>query len=211
MDGNNRKTIDTKIVVIGQAGVGKTSLVTQYIRKSFNQHTTTTIGAAFTQAWVDVDKDYRIGFQIWDTAGQERFRAMLPIYYRKAVAAILVYDMTDPSTFEKLDDWIQELQQRAQGDIILTIAANKSDLAPTAAEVVPMDVAKEYAARHNATLHETSSKTGKGIEPMFVDLAHAVLERYKQQELGGKAGQNTSSETVNVTPANNTQQSSGCC
>ena len=101
--------------------------------------------------------------------------AQLPMYYRNAHAAILVYDVTDPSTIDKLPDWVAELQQRGSPDIILTIASNKADLAATSPNPVNPEEAARYARSINASLFETSAKTGNGIEALFQDLVRPSL------------------------------------
>jgi small GTP-binding protein len=178
-----RRVLDKKIVILGHTGVGKTCLVNTYSRGYFTGNTTTTIGAAYIHKVVDVDKQHRMSLQIWDTAGQERFHSMLPMYYRNAHGAILVYDVTDPASMEKLSGWITELHNKASPDLILSIAANKSDLVqdPSLA-CVPPEEAERFAAAHNATLFHTSAKTGKGIEALFTDLAQKVLEAHLNGE-----------------------------
>jgi small GTP-binding protein len=101
-------------------GVGKTSLVNQYVRGQFEVNTVATIGAAFMKKDVVVN-GWNIMLQIWDTAGQERFRSMAPMYYRGAHAAILVFDVSQPDTLDKVEGWISELQGHASEDILIVV------------------------------------------------------------------------------------------
>lgn len=204
-DLDGRKVIENKVVILGHTGVGKTSLVNQYVRGTYQGNTTTTIGAAYTQKFIDLN-NYRISLQIWDTAGQERFRSMLPMYYRNAQAAILVYDVTDPTTMEKLPEWVYELQQRGSQDIILTIASNKADLAGTSPQSVAPEVAQAYAKEIGATMFETSAKTGKGIESLFNDLAQKLLQRHLATEQQKNQAPNN---VVNLNAQ--AQPRTGCC
>ncbi len=203
---SGRTVIENKVVVLGHSGVGKTSLVNQYVRGTFQGNTTTTIGAAYTQKFIDID-NHRISLQIWDTAGQERFRSMLPMYYRNAQAAILVFDVTDPSTMDRLPDWVSELQSRGLPDIILTIASNKADVASAAPVSVSPDDAQRYANSIGASLFETSAKTGKGIEDLFNDLAQKLLDKHLASQSTER--DNTSGGGVSLT--DNSGQSGGRC
>jgi len=144
-----------KIVLLGDVGVVKSSLVLQFVANTFNPYAEPTIGASFMTKHLFIDK-YKVKLQIWDTAGQERFRSMTPLYYRGAQAAILVYDITSQSSFEKVQDWVSELQQNVKTEIVFAIAANKCDLADD--QKVSWAKAKEYAKSIGAIIEETSAK-----------------------------------------------------
>jgi len=179
------KVLETKIVILGHTGVGKTSMVNKYVRGTSGT-TTATIGAAFMKKDV-VLNGYKIVLQIWDTAGQERFRSMAPMYYRGAHAAILVFDVTSQETLDKVGGWVEELQDNAGEDIVLVMAANKCDLLQSAGgSGVQMKEAAEYAKSINAALFETSAVTGKGIEALFAHVSQSLLKnehiKEKQRE-----------------------------
>ncbi|KHG09338.1 Ras-related RABF2b -like protein [Gossypium arboreum] len=106
------KTINAKIVLLGDVGTGKSSLVLRFVRGQFVEFQESTIGAAFFSQTLAVD-DATVKFEIWDTAGQERYHSLAPMYYRGAAAAIIVYDITNLASFERAKRWIEELQ--AQG------------------------------------------------------------------------------------------------
>ena len=105
----------------------------------------------------------KITLQIWDTAGQERFRSMAPLYYRGAVAAILVFSITDEASFAKLQEWVRELQSNVEEPLVLAIACNKADMA--AQRTVSYDTASQYAASIGALIFETSAKSDTGAAP----------------------------------------------
>lgn len=115
------------VVLIGDSGVGKTNLLSRFTRNEFNPDSKSTIGVEFAARTVKLDKR-SIKAQIWDTAGQERYRAITSSYYRGAVGALLVYDITSPTTFENVDRWLTELRQHADPDIVVLLVGNKSDL-----------------------------------------------------------------------------------
>ncbi|CAE6419495.1 unnamed protein product [Rhizoctonia solani] len=137
---NSQPSLDAKVVIMGSAGVGKTSLVTRYVEGRFGQ-TTTTTGAFFYSKKAVVDGT-KVRLQIWDTAGQERFRSMAPMYYRGASAAILVYDITSASSFEDVKLWIDELKRNCDPDLLIYIVGAKADLAAQGQRIVTSDRAR---------------------------------------------------------------------
>ena len=116
-----------KVVLIGDTGVGKTNLLSRYTRNEFDAESKTTIGVEFSTRNM-VIKGKTIRAQIWDTAGQERYRAITSVYYRQAVGALVVYDITKKPTFENLEKWLKELRQHADPNVCVMIVGNKTDL-----------------------------------------------------------------------------------
>ncbi|EJD53926.1 ras-domain-containing protein [Auricularia subglabra TFB-10046 SS5] len=126
---NGQAGIDAKVVVMGNTGVGKTSIVHRYTENKFTPtSTTSTTGALFVTKKVVVN-GFKVRLQLWDTAGQERFRSMAPMYYRNAHAALVVYDITDTKTFDDVRGWLEELKKNCTGDLIIYIVGSKADLA----------------------------------------------------------------------------------
>jgi small GTP-binding protein len=155
---------DYKVVILGASGVGKTCLGLRFVKDQFVNYTASTIGASFLVKEL-VFNNTKMTMQIWDTAGQERFRSMAPLYYRGAVAAILVFSITDESSFDKLKEWVRELQVNHPADepLVLAIACNKADLAEQ--RVVSWDTASQYAESIGALIYETSAKSNTGVLP----------------------------------------------
>lgn len=148
--------------------MGKSSLVGRFVHGSFNPNLTTTLGASFMAKTIVVDNiTYR--FQIWDTAGQERYRSLLPMYYRNAAAAIVVYDITEERTFGVLKTWINELQRHGPDGIVLAIAGNKSDLEEK--RMVRRHEGEEVAEHNTALFIETSALTASNVEELFVEIS----------------------------------------
>tara|TARA_B100000768_G_C11027436_1_gene268664 strand:- start:29 stop:622 length:594 start_codon:yes stop_codon:yes gene_type:complete len=150
---------DAKLVILGASGVGKTCLGLRFVKDQFVAYTASTIGASFLVKEVSIGNE-KITLQIWDTAGQERFRSMAPLYYRGAVAAILVFSITDEASFAKLQEWVRELQSNVEEPLVLAIACNKADM--TAQRTVSYDTASQYAASIGALIFETSAKSDTG-------------------------------------------------
>ena len=116
-----------KVVLIGDSGVGKSNLLTRFTTNEFNLESKTTIGVEFSTKTLKV-KDKTIKAQIWDTAGQERYRAITSAYYRGAVGALLVYDISKSYTFNSVERWLKELREHADANIVIMLVGNKSDL-----------------------------------------------------------------------------------
>ncbi|GMF02531.1 unnamed protein product [Ambrosiozyma monospora] len=124
---SHTKQTSVKLVLLGEAAVGKSSLVLRFVSNDFQENKEPTIGAAFlTQRCTIGSKT--IKFEIWDTAGQERFANLAPLYYRNAQAALVVYDITKPASFIKARRWVNELRENANKNIIIALVANKYDL-----------------------------------------------------------------------------------
>ncbi|CAA9997959.1 unnamed protein product [Nesidiocoris tenuis] len=122
-----------------------------------------------------------INLAIWDTAGQERFHALGPIYYRMSNGAILVYDITDEDSFQKVKNWVKELKKMLGSEICLSIAGNKVDLEKE--RNVPVEVAEEYARSVGAVHFHTSAKLNVSIEELFLELTQRMMERAQQLEM----------------------------
>uniref|UniRef100_A0A1X7TWI2 Uncharacterized protein n=1 Tax=Amphimedon queenslandica TaxID=400682 RepID=A0A1X7TWI2_AMPQE len=124
--------------------------------------------ASFMSKSLTVDNS-TIKFQIWDTAGQERYRSLLPMYYRNAAAAIVVYDITNEGSFTVLQDWIAELHRLDPPNIVLAIAGNKCDLEDK--REIPAEQGQTYASEVNAIFAETSALTARNVEEMFIEIS----------------------------------------
>eukprot|EP01136_Pigoraptor_vietnamica_P000596 Opistho-1_new@26100 len=165
-------SLEAKVVVLGAQGVGKTSLVVRFVKGSYSNDITSTIGASFMTKKMTTDH-CKVRLQIWDTAGQERFRSMAPMYYRGANAALLVYDITSEPSFEDMKSWVLELRKSVESDVVLCVVGNKADLED--ARRVPTAVARKYAEEIGALFCETSAKSDNGVEPMFTEVARKLM------------------------------------
>ena len=118
-----------KIVIIGEAGVGKTHLLSKYIKGTLPKNPTSTIGVEFATRTVPLPSGGTVKAQIWDTAGQERYRAITCAHYRRSIGALLVYDITNRMSFDSIEDkWRKELLENGDENIVLLLVGNKSDL-----------------------------------------------------------------------------------
>ena len=116
-----------KVVLIGDSGVGKSNLLSRFTKNEFNLESKTTIGVEFATKTIETEGKI-VKAQIWDTAGQERYRAITSAYYRGAVGALLVFDITKDLTFQSVERWLQELRDHADQNIVIMLVGNKTDL-----------------------------------------------------------------------------------
>jgi small GTP-binding protein len=119
------RTRECKVVLLGDTGVGKSSLAQRYVTNTFKPYSESTIGASFMSKMILVD-GAPCKCQIWDTAGQEKYHSLAPMYYRGAAAAILVFDITKPASLDKLKAWVRELQTQGPERLALAIAGNRA-------------------------------------------------------------------------------------
>ncbi|KAI9314263.1 ras family-domain-containing protein [Dichotomocladium elegans] len=179
------KAINVKLVLLGESGVGKSSLVHRFVNRDYEANREPTIGAAFLTQRCNLE-DRSIKFEIWDTAGQERFHSLAPMYYRNAQAAIIVYDIAKASTLDKAKSWVKELQRQANSGIVIALAGNKLDLVESEGESegnnegdenerqVLEEDARAYAEEAGLVFMETSAKTSKNVDVLFTEIAKKI-------------------------------------
>lgn len=155
------------VVLIGDSGVGKSNLLSRFTRNEFNLDSKSTIGVEFATRSIQVDSK-TIKAQIWDTAGQERYRAITSAYYRGAVGALLVYDISKHQTYENVTRWLKELRDHADSNIVIMLVGNKSDLKHLRA--VPTEEAKQFASENNLSFIETSALDASNVEMAFQNI-----------------------------------------
>ncbi|MCL7049797.1 hypothetical protein MKW94_008835 [Papaver nudicaule] len=156
-----------KVVLIGDSAVGKSQLLARFARNEFSLDSKATIGVEFQTRTLTIDHK-TVKAQIWDTAGQERYRAVTSAYYRGAVGAMLVYDMTKRQSFDHVARWLEELRGHADKNIVIMLIGNKSDLGTL--RVVSTEDAKEFAQRENLFFMETSALESTNVETAFLTI-----------------------------------------
>eukprot|EP01025_Chloroclados_australasicus_P060806 TRINITY_DN7864_c0_g1_i1.p1 TRINITY_DN7864_c0_g1~~TRINITY_DN7864_c0_g1_i1.p1 ORF type:complete len:201 (-),score=27.73 TRINITY_DN7864_c0_g1_i1:652-1254(-) len=193
-----------KLVLLGEMGSGKSSIAIRYVKGQFNEYQESTIGAAFMTKSV---AELKIKFEIWDTAGQERYHSLAPMYYRNAAAAIVVYDVTQESSFKKAIDWINELQKQAKPDVVIALAGNKVDKvkADSTLRKVTTEEAMQLADENALLFMETSARDNTNIMELFT----AIAKKLPRAE--GSQAPVQSGVQLETNQAADNQKKSGCC
>lgn len=185
-----------KVVVIGDSAVGKTQVLSRFAKNAFCFDSKSTIGVEFQTRTVSIQSKV-IKAQIWDTAGQERYRAVTSAYYRGALGAMLVYDITKRQTFDHVARWVEELRAHADSSIVIMLIGNKADLVDSRA--VPSEDAVEFAERQGLFFSETSALSGHNVESAFLKLLEEIFNMVSRKTLlvGSGANGNHIKETNN--------------
>ncbi|RKP37414.1 small GTPase superfamily, partial [Dimargaris cristalligena] len=156
------KPIQVKLVLLGEAAVGKSSIVCRFARNSFAENREPTIGAAFVTQKCRLE-DKIIKFEIWDTAGQERFYSLAPMYYRNAHAAVVVFDVTRATSLQRARTWVKELQRQGNLNMVIALVGNKLDLVqPSTPVAVPADSENDTGSTADATETNPSADAEEG-------------------------------------------------
>ena len=159
-----------KVVLVGESGVGKTSIITQFIDQTFQEDQQSTTGGTFSTKSVVCDNGKTLKFEIWDTAGQERYRALTKMFYKDANAAVLVYDITRKDSFEEIQNyWSNQIKESSPPGIILAVAANKSDLIDH--EAVDEEQARKFAEDLGAIFVSTTATQIDPVNDLFIQIA----------------------------------------
>jgi len=163
-----------KICLLGEANVGKTSLVYRFIENKFKDNYKSTLGVNLLKKDIELKGYGNVSAQIWDLGGQESFRSLRRLYLEGANGALVIYDCTKRNTFEKLHDWIQDFKD-ARGDEPLVLIGNKNDL--TDKIKITEREASEFAKSYNMEFVLTSAKTGSNVEEAFLEITKKILDK----------------------------------
>jgi Ras-related protein Rab-11A len=169
-----------KVVLIGDSAVGKSQILARYARNEFSLDSKATIGVEFQTRTLVIDHK-SVKAQIWDTAGQERYRAVTSAYYRGAVGAMLVYDITRRQTFDHIPRWLEELRAHADKNIVIILIGNKSDLEDQRA--IPTEDAREFAEKEGLFFLETSAFNATNVESAFSTVLNEIFNIVNKKSL----------------------------
>jgi len=193
-----------KLVIVGNSGVGKSSLLMRYSDDTFNDTYLATIGVDFKFKTVSLDGK-KVKMQIWDTAGQERFRTITSAYYKGADAIVMVYDCSHHASFDDIDNfWINEVESYADKDVEILLLGNKCDL--KSEKAVEERTAKDYAHKKNMEFFEVSAKTADSVHEAFNVVARKLIEK-KKAKIREKMGKNGGSTNTSTAGGNDTRAS----
>lgn len=166
-DEQNLKLVEYKIILVGDSGVGKTSILKKFINNEFNEDIKCTINIDFFSKSIKIDKNLYTNLKIYDTAGQEKYRALIKNYYQGTDGIILVFDLTNENSFNKLKSWINEVSDNTEKAQIILVG-NKADLIE---RKIDEETAENFAKQRDIKYIETSAKEGTNILLLFEELA----------------------------------------
>lgn len=193
----------TKIVLLGDQSVGKTSLITRFMYDTFDNTYQATIGIDFLSKTMYLE-DRTVRLQLWDTAGQERFRSLIPSYIRDSSVAIVVFDITNRASFLSTTKWIDDVRSERGSDVIIVLVGNKADLSDK--RQVTHEEATNKATEMNIMFMETSAKAGHNVKSLFKKIAMSLPGAEKEASADA---QNAKIDVKN-TPVNEVPEASTC-
>ncbi|KAK2664504.1 hypothetical protein Ddye_003078 [Dipteronia dyeriana] len=205
-----------KAVMIGDSAVGKSNLLSRFAKDEFRLDSKPTIGVEFAYRNIRIG-DKIIKAQIWDTAGQERFRAITSSYYRGALGALLVYDITRRATFENIKKWLKELREYGNSYMVIVLVGNKSDLSRN--RDIQEEEGKELAEMESLYFMETSAMENLNVQDAFLQMFRKILENTVQKNLETKRNDQTKAmnvlhgrkEIINIDHEVTATKQSSCC
>ena len=175
-----------KIIIIGDAAVGKSNILSRYIKNEFSENQKSTVGVELGIKYIKI-KGINTKIQIWDTAGQERYRSITSSYYRGSHGCFIVYDITNETSFENVERWYEHVQKEAGKDIPIILVGNECDLENE--RKISNEKGQDKAKNLNCPFFETSALSGVNIAEIFDDLANNIYE---------KTGGNKSDEDIDI-------------
>ena len=204
----DKDNISCKVVLVGDTGVGKTSIIERYINNKYDENQKTTLVSSYTFKKIDIKKyNKSISLDIWDTAGQEVYRSLSKNFYLNASIGILVYDITRKASFESIRDyWYEQLKTFGEEKMVFDIVGNKTDLFQK--EEVPENEARDFAKSINAGFHLVSCKDSVGIKDLFEDCGKKYLE---DNDLTKEDNNNKKNKNKIVLDNNKKTEKKTCC
>ena len=171
-----------KVLLLGDSSVGKTCFLLRYCDKSFQEAHLSTIGLDYRLKSMTLQNDKNIKLQIWDTAGQDRFRAITKNYYKGANGIILIYDVTNKQSYENVKNWLTQIKEEANPNVIIYLAGNKIDVEEDQ-RVITTEDGQKIADEYKLPFKETSAKNGINVNEIFLELVEKIDETFSKLEV----------------------------
>ena len=197
-----------RYIIVGDMGVGKSCLLLQFTDHKFRHQHQLTIGVEFGGKTIDV-KNKSIKIQIWDTAGQEAYQSITRTYYKGAIGALLVYDITKHDSFDNINKWIKEIKTHGSKDLCCMLIGNKKDLEEQ--RQVKYEEGKELAEQNKYLFLETSAKTAENVQEAFIKSAEKILEQIEQTGIDPTLPSKNVKITIDDDTENNNEEKKTCC
>ena len=204
----NKKPIPCKIILVGDSGVGKTSMIKRYLNE-FSKNISPTISTSYFNKLVIIN-DYKINFQIWDTVGQEQYRSLNSLFFKDAHICLMVYDITKESSFKSIKEyWHQAAVNNGLEGVIFGIAGNKNDLYMN--EKVDKNEVKEFTNQISAIFQYTSAIENVCIDELFKELGDKFVNSSFMLELGSEYFQSRNDSFKIDNDEDDNKKKKGCC
>ena len=201
-----------KVILIGDSGVGKTNIMSKFLKNQFMEESKATIGVEFGSKLFN-HEGHKIKAQIWDTAGQEKYKAITGAYYKGSKGALVVYDITQKKTFENIEKWINDLKAAGDPKITIILIGNKNDLDDK--RQVSKDQGEEKARSFGCAFLETSAYSGDNIDKAFNLMVKEIYEKFSNDSTGEDElapGSNGNGKDVNLDKVNDKNiKKKSCC
>ena len=168
-----------KIIIIGDSTTGKTNILSKYLNDKYEKDFKATIGVELGNKTLKIKND-TVNIQIWDTAGQERYRSMTKAYYKGALGALIVYDITNRNSFENVENWMTDLKTSADQKVSILLIGNKNDLEEE--REVKIEEGEKRAQEYDIAFLETSAKNGNNINELFIEISKVLYTNYFKYE-----------------------------
>ena len=191
-----------KVILIGDSGVGKTNIMSKFLKNQFMEESKATIGVEFGSKLFN-HEGHKIKAQIWDTAGQEKYKAITGAYYKGSKGALVVYDITQKKTFENIEKWVNDLKAAGDPKITIILIGNKNDLDDK--RQVSKDQGEEKARSFGCAFLETSAYSGDNIDKAFNLMVKEIYEKFSNDSTGEDElapGSNGNGKDVNLDKVN---------
>ena len=172
--------ITIKLLLIGNAFVGKTLIVQKFIDNTFSKSTMSTIGVDLQSKILDINGK-KVKYLIWDTAGEDRMKTMTYSYYRGCHVILIVYDVTNQKSFENVTTWVECVDKFAKSNVLRILVGNKTDLEDQ--RVISKEDGKKLADENGLKFYEISAKAVTGLCEMFEDIAKEYVQMYQQKSI----------------------------
>ena len=208
MDDDNYELM-VKVVIVGDSGVGKTNIMSKYLKNEFHEDSKATVGVEFGSKQIII-QGHQVKAQIWDTAGQERYKAITSAYYKGAKGAFIVYDISRKNTFDSISRWVSDITATADKKITLILIGNKSDLEDQ--RQVTKEQGEEKAKEFGLAFLETSASSGDNLEKAFSLMINEVYKKC-QEDINAETDDNVVDQGKDITlnkPAGKTEKKK-CC
>ena len=200
-----------KVILIGDSGVGKTNIMSKFLKNQFMEESKATIGVEFGSKLFN-HEGHKIKAQIWDTAGQEKYKAITGAYYKGSKGALVVYDITQKKTFENIEKWVNDLKAAGDPKITIILIGNKNDLDDK--RQVSKDQGEEKARSFGCAFLETSAYSGDNIDKAFNLMVKEIYEKFSNDSTGEDElapGSNGNGEDVKLDKVNDKNIKKSCC